>query len=137
MIETEDTKINAYIDSIITFIRASYSEDKSKRFFTADVRGCIDAFIAGINQHIENGDYEDDSLLKIANIMKREAKYYDFVVRDYVEAKTIQNRLTKMEARIKKILTPKQTQAERNAEFQGKVVYLLTKILQLLRKRNR
>lgn len=133
--ETEETK-TLVLNQIDTIIE-KYSPERGEKFFSKDV--FVYLITVGSSFCIEEYYHFNDKKIadKIHNAFNNEAAWVKkHCSNDYAYSATIQPRLKKLRNRVEKMLTPKQTQAERNAEFQKTVVDLLTQILELLRNEN-
>ena len=133
--ETAETKtlVLKQIDTIME----KYSPERGEKFFTKDV--FVYLITVGSSFCIEEYYHLDDKKLadKIHTAFNNEASWIKKHSEDYAYSKTIQPRLKKLRDRVEKMLTPKQTQAERNAEFQKTVVDLLTQMLEVIKNEKR
>lgn len=128
--EEPDTK-TLVLNQIDTIIE-KYSPERGEKFFKKDV--FVYLITVGSSFCIEEYYHLDKKLAdKIHTAFNNEAAWVKKHCSDYAYSATIQPRLKKLRDRVEKMLTPKQTQAERNTEFQKTVVDLLTQILELLR----
>ena len=132
--ETEETK-KLVLNQIDTIIE-KYSPERGEKFFSKDV--FVYLITVGSSFFIEEYLHLDKKLAdKIHTAFNNEAAWVKKHCSDYAYSATIQPRLKKLRDRVEKMLTPKQTQAERNAEFQETVIYILNQILEVLsNKRN-
>ena len=128
--ETEETKklVFKQIDTIIE----KYSPERGEKFFSKDV--FVYLITVGSSFCIEEYYHLDKKLAdKIHNAFNNEAAWVKKHCSDYAYSATIQLRLKKLRDRVEKMLMPKQTQAEKNAEFQKKVIDLLTSMLNAIK----
>lgn len=118
----------------VDYIIDTYKPEKSDKFFSHDVQCCLLTVGSGfcIEEYYQIGD--ESVKERLHNAFVKEAAYYKKHCGFYCSAEKIQSRLKLLRNRVEKILTPKQTQAERNVEFQNTVISLLTEILELIKK---
>lgn len=127
--ENEETKtvVLNQIDTIIS----KYSPERGEKFFCHDIYTYLLTVGARFCGIVESQELQN----KIYQAFAKEAFWYknhnDGC--DYCKSTIIQSRLVKLRNKVDKMLTPKQTQAERNAEFQEKVIDLLTKMLNAIK----
>lgn len=127
----EDTKlVLRQIDTIIE----KYSPERGEKFFSNDIYTYL--ITVGASFFIkEYYQISPELAEKLKNAFCKEAQWFRNHCEYYCKATIIHERLTKLKNRIVKILQPqKQTQAERNAEFQNTVISLLTQILEVIKK---
>lgn len=128
------TLVLKQVDTIID----KYKPEIGEKFFTNDIYVYLLTVGSGMVAEGTSEYYQFPNKGLAERLYKsfvQEAKWYPKHCTAYCKASIIQERLAKFRARIKKIVaTPKQTQAERNAEFQKTVVSLLTQMLELIKK---
>lgn len=114
------------VDTII----ATYTSEKSDKYFTSDVRAYLltvgSGMVAeGITEYFPSKELAE----KVYKAFVIESRYYNTQKRgDYCNASGIQSRLKKFRLRIAKMLTPGISQAERNLLFQAEVLHQLQTI---------
>ena len=117
------------IDTIIE----KYSPERGEKFFSNDIYTYL--ITVGASFCIkEYYQISPELAEKLKNAFCKEAQWYKKHCEYYCKATIIHERLKKLRERIVKVLQPpKQTQAEKNAEFQKKVIDLITKILNAIK----
>lgn len=121
------------VDTIIE----KYTPEIGEKFFTNDIYVYLLTVGSGMVAEGTSEYYQFPNKGLAERLYKsfiQEAKWYPKHCTAYCNATIIKQRLSKFRARIEKIFAPsKQTQAERNAEFQKTVVDLLTQILEVIK----
>lgn len=116
------TLVLKQVDTIIN----KYKPEIGEKFFTNDIHVYLLTVGSGMVAEGTSEYYQFPNKGLSERLYKsfvQEAKWYPKHCTAYCKATIIQSRLKKFRARIEKIVAPpKQTQAERNAEFQKKVL---------------
>ena len=118
----------------VDYIIDTYKPEKSDKFFSHDVQCCL--LTVGSGFCIEEYYHFEDEQVKerLHNAFVKEALYYKKHCGFYCSSDKIQSRLKKLRERVEKILSPKKTKADMDAEFRANVLDLLTKIYNKLCK---
>lgn len=128
------TLVLKQVDEIIN----KYKPEIGEKFFTNDIHVYLLTVGSGMVAEGTSEYYQFPNKGLAERLYKsfiQEAKWYPKHCTAYCNATIIQERLSKFRARIEKIVAPpKQTQAEKNAEFQKTVVDLLKQILEVIKK---
>ncbi|MBP5367907.1 MAG: hypothetical protein J6Z01_05620 [Bacteroidales bacterium] len=116
------------VDTII----ATYTSEKSDKYFTSDVRAYLLTVGSGMVAEGTTEYYQFPSkelAEKVYKAFVKESRYYNTQKRgDYCNVSDIQSHLKKFRLRIAKMLTPGISQAERNLLFQAKVLSQLNEL---------
>lgn len=116
------------VDTII----ATYTSEKSDKYFTSDVRAYLLTVGSGMVAEGTTEYYQFPSkelAEKVYKAFVKESRYYNTQKRgDYCNVSDIQSHLKKFRLRIAKMLTPGISQAERNLLFQAEVLHQLQTI---------